>query len=100
VLIESPAEPQRSILSRILSLLNDWFLEPLLITRRFVYLFVVFVPVIATAPMLVLGAPEKRLDGDRWGAVWWYDFLVTQMARAGPTFIKVWHASLHVLNDG
>jgi len=38
--------------------------------------------------MLLVGAPELRFHGDRWGAVWWYDFLVAQMERAGPTFTK------------
>jgi aarF domain-containing kinase len=28
-------------------------------------------------------------EGVRWGAVWWYDFMVRQMQKAGPTFIKV-----------
>jgi len=28
-------------------------------------------------------------EGERWGAVWWYGFLVHQMQKAGPTFIKV-----------
>jgi aarF domain-containing kinase len=39
--------------------------------------------------MLLVGSPEERLQGDKWGAVWWYEFLVAQMDRAGPTFIKV-----------
>lgn len=45
--------------------------------------------------MLLVGSPEERLQGDRWGAVWWYDHLVAQMDRAGPTFIKLaqWAAS-------
>lgn len=45
--------------------------------------------------MLLVGSPEDRLQGDKWGAVWWYDYLVAQMDRAGPTFIKLaqWAAS-------
>jgi len=45
--------------------------------------------------MLLIGSPEERLQGDKWGAVWWYDYLVAQMDRAGPTFIKLaqWAAS-------
>jgi len=45
--------------------------------------------------MLLVGSPEETLQGDRWGAVWWYDYLVVQMDRAGPTFIKLaqWAAS-------
>lgn len=34
-------------------------------------------------------------EEERWGALWWYGFLVKQMERAGPTFIKLgqWAAS-------
>ena len=39
--------------------------------------------------MLLIGIPQKRLKGDRWGAIWWYAFLVRTMQSAGPTFIKV-----------
>ncbi|KAF9040455.1 ABC1-domain-containing protein [Hymenopellis radicata] len=46
-------------------------------------------PVLLSTPMLLIGKPEKRLGGDRWGAVWWYDYLVTKMQQAGPTFIKL-----------
>jgi aarF domain-containing kinase len=52
-------------------------------------LFFLFIPVIISSPMLLVGSPEERLQGDKWGAVWWYDYLVVQMDRAGPTFIKV-----------
>ncbi|KAG6827055.1 hypothetical protein H0H92_013372 [Tricholoma furcatifolium] len=46
-------------------------------------------------PMLIVGRPEKKYRGDRWGAVWWYGFLVDKMEAAGPTFIKLaqWAAS-------
>ncbi|PFH54886.1 hypothetical protein AMATHDRAFT_169702 [Amanita thiersii Skay4041] len=46
-------------------------------------------PVIVSTPMLLVGKPEKKYKGDRWGAVWWYSLLVRQMAAAGPTFIKL-----------
>ncbi|KAH7886139.1 hypothetical protein F5I97DRAFT_1877825 [Phlebopus sp. FC_14] len=94
-IIGSPAEPHRSIASRILFLLRDHFWEPLLTARRFIYLFYLFVPVIIAMPMLLVGKPEKRLRGDRWGAIWWYGFLVSRMQAAGPTFIKLaqWAAS-------
>lgn len=85
----SPQEPQRSIPSRILSLLNDHIWEPILTTGRFIHLFFLFFPVIVCSPMLLVGKPEKRLKGDRWGAVWWYDLLVSRMQAAGPTFIKL-----------
>jgi aarF domain-containing kinase len=89
LVIESPAEPQRSIRSIIRSLLCDWIIEPVLTARRFVFLVIIFMPVILSSPMLLVGRPQKKLEGDRWGAIWWYKFLVRQMARAGPTFIKV-----------
>ncbi|KAG5730706.1 hypothetical protein E4T56_gene7719, partial [Termitomyces sp. T112] len=45
--------------------------------------------------MLLIGKPKKKYRGDRWGAVWWYGFLVGRMEAAGPTFIKLaqWAAS-------
>ncbi|KAH7916356.1 hypothetical protein BJ138DRAFT_1052593 [Hygrophoropsis aurantiaca] len=94
-MIASPAEPHRSILSRILTLLCDHIWEPILTARRFIHLFYLFAPVILTMPMLIIGKPEKRLRGDRWGAVWWYGLLVCRMQAAGPTFIKLaqWAAS-------
>ncbi|KAF8665303.1 hypothetical protein AX16_000323 [Volvariella volvacea WC 439] len=86
----SPLEDaDRSISSRILALLRNTVWEPLLTAKRFIYLFVLFAPVIVTSPMLLVGLPERRLQGDRWGAVWWYDLLVSRMEAAGPTFIKL-----------
>lgn len=87
--IMSPAEPDATFLNRILSIIRDNIWEPILTVKRFLHLFCLFMPVILSAPMLVVGTPERRLQGDRWGAVWWYGFLVAQMERAGPTFIKV-----------
>jgi aarF domain-containing kinase len=88
-LILSPNEPQIFIPGRIVLVLRAWIWEPLLTARRFVYLAFIFAPVILSAPMLLVGVPSTDYGGDKWGAVWWYDFLVAQMARAGPTFIKV-----------
>ena len=85
--ISSPSEP--SILDRIIILLRERIYEPLLTSLRFVHLFTIFMPVIITSPMLLVGVPERKSGGERWGAVWWYGFLVRQMQRAGPTFIKV-----------
>ncbi|KAH7930387.1 ABC1-domain-containing protein [Leucogyrophana mollusca] len=94
-IIASPAEPHHSILSRILALLRDHIWEPILTARRFIHLFYLFVPVIVSMPMLIVGKPEKKYRGDRWGAVWWYGLLVRRMQTAGPTFIKLaqWAAS-------
>ncbi|KAF7793377.1 hypothetical protein EIP86_004489 [Pleurotus ostreatoroseus] len=93
VTILSPAEPH--IISRIVAFLNDKIWEPILTARRFVHLMFLFLPVLISAPMLLVGRPEARYSGDRWGAVWWYGFLTAQMERAGPTFVKLaqWAAS-------
>jgi len=88
-IIGSPAEPYMSIPSRMFSLLQEHLWEPLLTARRFIHLFYLFIPVIITMPMLLVGKPERRYKGDKWGAVWWYEFLVRRMQAAGPTFIKV-----------
>ncbi|KAG2156668.1 uncharacterized protein EDB93DRAFT_1238943 [Suillus bovinus] len=94
-IIGSPAEPHMPIPSRILSLLQEHLWEPLLTARRFIHLFYLFIPVIITMPMLLVGKPERRYRGDKWGAIWWYGFLVRRMETAGPTFIKLgqWAAS-------
>jgi len=90
-LILSPSELHLSLSERISTLFLDHIWEPILTARRFIHLFFLFAPVIISSPMLLVGSPEERLplQGDRWGAVWWYDYLVAQMDRAGPTFIKV-----------
>ncbi|KAF8633011.1 hypothetical protein AX15_001608 [Amanita polypyramis BW_CC] len=93
--IFSPSEVHHSLLHRILGFLRDRIWEPILTAKRFVYLLIVFTPVFICCPMLLVGGSEKRLKGDRWGAVWWYGILVRQMSAAGPTFIKLaqWAAS-------
>ncbi|TFK94383.1 ABC1-domain-containing protein [Polyporus arcularius HHB13444] len=93
--IMSPSESDRTLSARIITFIRERILEPIFTAQRFVYLFCVFVPVLLATPMLLVGQPEERLAGDKWGAVWWYDFLTSQMQRAGPTFIKLaqWAAS-------
>ncbi|KIJ27376.1 hypothetical protein M422DRAFT_784917 [Sphaerobolus stellatus SS14] len=117
-LIHSPYEEQ-PFLTKITRFIQTYILDPLLTTRRFIYLCYLFIPVLVTSPMILIGVPgsgaprrrrisnendrpgkKRRLrfddkDGERWGAVWWYDFLVRQMVKAGPTFIKLaqWAAS-------
>lgn len=93
--IFSPLEQELPIHQRILTFLVERVWEPILTTTRFVHLFFIFIPVIVCSPMLLIGPPEAQLDGDRWGAVWWYDLLVSRMQAAGPTFIKLaqWAAS-------
>ncbi|KAF8078870.1 hypothetical protein FPV67DRAFT_1466723 [Lyophyllum atratum] len=93
--IFSPSESDRSITARIRAFLRDNVWEPILTAKRFIYLFALFIPVIICSPMLLVGEPQKKYRGDRWGAVWWYELLVSKMEAAGPTFIKLaqWAAS-------
>ena len=63
--------------------------EPIATTFRFLHLVVIFVPVLATMPLIWLGSRRKDRDNERSGTLWWYSFLVHSMERAGPAFIKV-----------
>lgn len=84
-------------------LIHVYIIEPIATFFRFLHLALLFGPVILTSPMLLVGKPERRRrsgkpvaeDEENWGAVWWYGFLVRQMERAGPSFIKLgqWAAS-------
>ncbi|WVQ82587.1 hypothetical protein IAT38_004717 [Cryptococcus sp. DSM 104549] len=95
----SPSEPPITVLG----LIDRYILEPFATLIRFFHLAFLFLPVIITAPMLIVGQPERRRragkpraeEEENWGAVWWYGFLVKQMERAGPSFIKLgqWAAS-------
>lgn len=63
--------------------------ETIATSLRFIQLVVIFVPVLATVPVIFVGSRDPRHDNERSGTLWWYWFLVGQMERAGPTFIKV-----------
>jgi hypothetical protein len=63
--------------------------EPIATGLRFIQLIIFFVPVFATIPLTFLGSRDPSRDNERYGTLWWYNFLVRQMERAGPTFIKV-----------
>lgn len=63
--------------------------EPIATGSRFVQLVIIFVPIFATIPVIFLGPRDPNADNERTGTLWWYRFLVRQMERAGPTFIKV-----------
>ncbi|TFK56667.1 ABC1-domain-containing protein [Heliocybe sulcata] len=94
-IISSPLEANHTFLGRIARIFRNSIWEPILTARRFIHLLALFLPVLISAPMVLVGLPEAKYEGDRWGAVWWYGFLVEQMERAGPTFIKLaqWAAS-------
>jgi aarF domain-containing kinase len=102
VVASSPAEEEVGFSS--IRIIKVYILEPISTFFRFLRLAMLFGPVILTAPMLLVGTPaaSKRRragvvvdEGERWGAVWWFGFLVRQMEKAGPTFIKLgqWAAS-------
>ena len=78
IIIFSPSEHRLSLI--------DYVWEYILTAKRFIYLFFLFMPVLVSSPMLLIGKPKNSL---RWGAVWWYGLLVSRMETAGPTFIKV-----------
>lgn len=68
---------------------------------RFAHLVAVFLPVILTAPAVWFGRQIEGRQGTRTGTLWWYNYLVKSMERAGPTFIKVtYHALRLVWNKG
>ena len=69
--------------------------EPLCTGLRFLHLVFIFIPVIATAPVIWLGPRNKSRNNERAGTLWWYGFLVSSMERAGAAFVKLgqWAAS-------
>lgn len=74
----------------IINCLDVYVWEPLCTGFRFLHLVVIFGPVIITVPALWLGRRQPDRDNERSGTLWWYEFLVWSMERAGPAFIKVW----------
>lgn len=63
--------------------------DPIATGFRFIHLAVIFLPVIATVPAIWVGRRLQNRNGARTGTLWWYQFLVKAMERAGPAFIKV-----------
>ena len=85
-LASSPLEPN---ISNIISdFLRRNLIEPIRTGLRFLHLVWIFLPVVVAVPLLLLGTIEGD-STERWGALVWYDFLVSRMQKAGPTFIKV-----------
>lgn len=74
---------------------DTWIVEPIATGFRFLHLVIIFVPVIATVPVMWFGARQADRDNERRGTLWWYGFLVASMERAGAAFIKLgqWAAS-------
>lgn len=59
------------------SAIREYLIEPLLTFKRFLWLCILFLPLVATSPIIYLNSNL------------WYRLLTSQMSRAGPTFIKV-----------
>lgn len=74
---------------------DTYIVEPIATGFRFLHLVVIFVPVIATVPVIWFGSRHPDRDDERGGTLWWYGFLVSSMERAGAAFIKLgqWAAS-------
>ena len=66
-----------------------YIIEPVMTCIRFLHLAIIFVPVIVTTPLVLLGPRRKERDNEHAGALWWYALLVHAMERGGPAFIKV-----------
>lgn len=89
--IDEQHEEERShtFWGRIIHFLRSYIAEPFATTRRFLFLAILFLPVLATMPLLLLDVNSSHGSKERRTTLWWYGFLVKQMERAGPTFIKV-----------
>ncbi|KDE09138.1 ABC1-C atypical protein kinase [Microbotryum lychnidis-dioicae p1A1 Lamole] len=97
---DSPSTSKRplTLLGRIGRFFVLYVFEPISTTGRFIHLAILFLPVILSAPVLMLevldsGRDKRRVfkkkEGPRLTTSWWYWFLVHQMEMAGPTFIKL-----------
>ncbi|PHH91290.1 hypothetical protein CDD83_1055 [Cordyceps sp. RAO-2017] len=83
------------IVGEAMLFLDLYVWEPICTGVRFLQLVVIFVPVIASVPIMWLGGRRPDRDNERIGTLWWYGFLVKAMEWAGPAFIKLgqWAAS-------
>ncbi len=79
----------KRVVREIFIFVDSYIVEPIATGLRFLHLFIIFVPVIFTVPAIWVGSRVKARDSERTGTLWWYQFLVSSMERAGPAFIKV-----------
>ena len=85
----------RKIRRGIWRFVDTYIVEPIATGLRFLHLLFIFVPVIATVPLLWIGARIPDKDNERSGTIWWYGYLVWSMEQGGAAFIKLgqWAAS-------
>lgn len=69
--------------------LYSYVYDPIATGFRFLHLAVIFLPVLVSVPVIWIGGRNPERNNERWGTLWWFDFLVKSMERAGPAFIKV-----------
>jgi hypothetical protein len=84
-----PTHSPPGLLSRVWRGFVTRCIEPLLTLQRFGHLVLIFLPVLLTAPVLVLELLIPHPTKTKATTRFWYRLLVLQMERAGPTFIKV-----------
>ncbi|KAJ1983122.1 hypothetical protein H4R34_001471 [Dimargaris verticillata] len=78
-----------------MTLLDRCVLEPIKVVLRMGTLWLLVFPLVVTYPLGYFGKSLPDHHDETTGRVWWYRFVTKQMARAGPTFIKLaqWAAS-------
>lgn len=93
--VPEDARGLRRVYKTVIYIVDQYIYEPLATTLRFLHLVVIFIPVIVTIPLALVGPRRKDKDNERTTTLWWYAFLVNAMERAGPAFIKLgqWAAS-------
>lgn len=93
--VPEDARGLRRVYKTVIYIVDQYIYEPLATTFRFLHLVVIFIPLIATIPLTLVGPRRKDKDNERATTLWWYALLVNAMERAGPAFIKLgqWAAS-------
>ncbi|KAI9291455.1 ABC1-domain-containing protein [Neoconidiobolus thromboides FSU 785] len=76
-------------------LLDQWIIEPIKVSFRFLYLTYTFLPLILTFPIVYYGDRVIEKENETMGSLWWFNLLRQCLEKGGPTFIKLgqWAAS-------
>ncbi|RKP14588.1 atypical/ABC1/ABC1-C protein kinase [Piptocephalis cylindrospora] len=78
------------VLHALRRFLETRILEPILTLTRAIHLIILLSPILFLSPIALSGSRDRNAYGqERSGTLWWYDIIVGQMQRAGPTFIKL-----------
>jgi aarF domain-containing kinase len=87
--VPKPLQNSKKYRRAIYFFIDAYIWEPLCTAWRFVHLVIIFSPVIIAIPAIWIGRRVPDRDNERIGTLWWYEFLVSSMERAGAAFIKV-----------